>query len=78
MDVCDFDSSGSTSSDSFSSSFESDSSSDDERMLVDSVEEALLVATTILHDLEMEIEDKTIRWRSKHDGGVMIEDLTDG
>ena len=77
MDVCDFDSSGSTSSDSFSSSFESDSSSDDERMLVDSVEEALLVATTILDDLEMEIEDKTIRWRSKHDGGVMIEDLTD-
>jgi hypothetical protein len=46
-------------------------------MLVDSIEEVLLVATTILDDMEMDIEDKTIRWRSKRDGGVMIEDLTD-
>ena len=75
LDVCDFESS-SSSSDS-SSSFESDSSSDDDYTLADSIKEALQVATTILDDLEMEIEDKTIRWRSKHDGGVMIEDLTD-
>jgi hypothetical protein len=76
MDVCDFESS-SSSSDSSSPSFESDSSSDNEQMLVDSIKEALQVATTILDDLEMEIEDETIRWRSKHDGGVMIQDLTD-
>jgi hypothetical protein len=61
MDVCDFESSNS-SSDSSSSSFESDSYSDDEHMLVDSIKEALQVAATILDDLEKKIEDKTIRW----------------
>jgi hypothetical protein len=76
MDVCDFESS-SSSSDRSSSLFESDSSSDDEHMLVGSIKEALQVAMTILDDLKMEIEDKIIRWRSKHDGGVMILDLTD-
>ena len=75
LDVLDFESS-SSSSDS-SSSFESDSSSDDDCMLVDSIEEALLVATTILDDMEMDIEDKEIRWRSKRDGGVTIDNLTD-
>ena len=38
----------------------SGSSSDDELMLVESTEEVFLLATTILNDLDMEIEDSAI------------------
>jgi hypothetical protein len=74
-DKYDFDSSSSSSSDSLS--FDSDVSSEDDihDVVLASINEAA-AATTILDDLEMVIEDHTIKWRGKDDG-LMIEDLTE-
>jgi hypothetical protein len=59
-------------------SFDCDSSSssdDEDRLLVDKSKEGLPTPATILNDLEMHIDDQTIRLWGKDDGLMIKNDL---